>query len=441
MEHYYEKIKSLDQYPALSVMAELCAGAQEACLYEIGDEITIGLGVHTEICVSAREIVVTCAGESNRVKVQALCEDLEKVLSEIALRDWRMYGIVNFSLARYIYGLDGGDEDQTLFHFLIPETEYRICGKEVRLRSVTQAGVEALEQKLEQALNQKADETQQTFLDAEAVIGYDADYYKKIVSAGVAEIQNGEYQKVILSRKVPLHARLDMKQTYLSGRQANTPARSYWYRMRGFEVVGFSPETVAEVDNKGTVYTFPLAGTRALTEDKNLNKALKQELLHDTKEIAEHAVSVKLAEEELQQVCKPGSVVVTEFMSVMERGTVQHLGSRLRGKLRADLNRWHALCKLFPAVTASGIPKREAIDAIGRIEQEPRGLYSGGVMICDSDGALDAALVLRSVFQTPEESWARVGAGIVDMSKPEREFTETQEKVSCIARNLVAAKS
>ena len=133
-------------------------------------------------------------------------------------------------------------------------------------------------------------------------------------------------------------------------------------------------------------------------------------------------------------------MVVTEFMSIMERGTVQHLGSRLRGKLKTNLNAWHALCKLFPAVTASGIPKREAIEAIGRIEQDGRGLYSGSVMICDSNGALDAALVLRSIFQTAQESWVRVGAGIVDMSKPEREFTETQEKVSCIAGKLVTAK-
>lgn len=54
-----------------------------------------------------------------------------------------------------------------------------------------------------------------------------------------------------------------------------------------------------------------------------------------------------------------------------------------------------------------------------------------------NDGFLDAALVLRTIFQSKEESWVRVGAGIVDMSKPEREFIETQEKVSSIARQLI----
>ena len=207
--------------------------------------------------------------------------------------------------------------------------------------------------------------------------------------------------------------------------------------MGDLEVVGFSPETVAEVDKDGTVYTFPLAGTRALTENPEENRRLREELLHDTKEIAEHAVSVKLAEEELQQICEKDSVVVTEFMSVMERGTVQHLGSRLRGKLKQEFNSWHALCKLFPAVTASGIPKKEAIDAIGRIEKDSRELYSGSVLIADKDGYLDAALVLRSIFQDENSTWIRVGAGIVEMSNPEREFIETQEKVRSVASSLV----
>lgn len=324
--------------------------------------------------------------------------------------------------------------------FFIPEKEYRICGEEVILRSIEQEQLGALEKKLEKVLRNNPILIKNILLNSNHVINYDEEYYKEIVATGVNEIQNGKYQKVILSRKIPLNKRLDMMQTYISGRKVNTPARSYWCRMGEIEVVGFSSETVAEVDKERNVYTFPLAGTRALTSDPNMNEKLKYELLHDTKEIAEHAVSVKLAQEEMKQVCEEDTVVVLEFMSIMERGTVQHLGFRLRGKLKAELNSWHALCKLFPAVTASGIPKKEAIDAIGRIEKEARGLYSGSVMIYDRDGSLDAALVLRSIFQTNEESWVRVGAGIVDMSKPQREFTETQEKVSCIAKQLITAE-
>lgn len=437
MKGYFEKNKALSKSIDFREIIELSETTEPFCIYENGNQIAIAEGVHIEISVNEDEIIIKTPTTRHEYNMNELCKDLFHALSEIEIVDWRMYGFAVFSLARYTYGLKNEREGKDLFHFFIPEKEYRICGKEILLRSLTPEGLADMERKLQSVIEDVNNSPEKKLLDSSAVINYDEEYYKSIVATGVDEIKSGKYQKVILSRKVPLRSRLNMKETYINGRKVNTPARSYWCKMGDMEVVGFSPETVAEVDRDGNVYTFPLAGTRALTNDPDLNKKLRDELLHDTKEIAEHAISVKLAEEELKQVCEEDSVVVTEFMSVMERGTVQHLGSRLKGKLKTGLNSWYALCKLFPAVTASGIPKKEAIEAIGRIEKDARGLYSGSVMTYDSDGTLDAALVLRSIFQTDNETWVRVGAGIVNMSNPEREFTETQEKVSSIAKQLI----
>lgn len=437
MKRYYEKKILLDKELKLEEIADLCYDEKYFCLYENGGEIAIGMGGYIDISVTSSEIIRRTNGKIDKVIIKELCTDIEMHMEQIDLEAWRLYGIGNFSLARYTYGLDCAGEGEELFHFFIPEAEYRITAKEVLLRSLEKEKLVELEKNLKKILDTEKKSDRETFVDPGSVIDYDEEYYKNIVANGVDEIKNGKYQKVILSRKVPIDKRLDMKKTYIRGRKANTPARSYWCRLGSFEVAGFSPETVAEIDSEGNVYTFPLAGTRALTEDREKNKELRNDLLHDTKEIAEHAISVKLAEEEMKQVCEEDSVVVTEYMSVMERGTVQHLGSRLKGKLKKGCNSWHALCKLFPAVTASGIPKKEAIEAIGRIEKEARKLYSGSVMTYDSNGALDAALVLRSIFQTDKENWVRVGAGIVDLSNPEREFIETQEKVSSIANELI----
>ncbi len=437
MKRYYEKKIILDKELKLEEIADLCYDEKYFCLYENGGEIAIGMGGYIDISVTSSEIIRRTNGKIDKVIIKELCTDIEMAMEQIDLEAWRLYGIGNFSLARYAYGLDCAGEGEELFHFFIPKAEYRITEKEVLLRSLEKEKLVELEKNLKKIFDVEKKSDRETFVDPGSVIDYDEEYYKSIVANGVDEIKNGKYQKVILSRKVPIDKRLDMKKTYIRGRKVNTPARSYWCRLGFFEVAGFSPETVAEIDSEGNVYTFPLAGTRALTEDPEKNKKLRNDLLHDTKEIAEHAISVKLAEEEMKQVCEEDSVVVTEYMSVMERGTVQHLGSRLKGKLKKGCNSWHALCKLFPAVTASGIPKREAIEAIGRIEKEARQLYSGSVMTYDSDGALDAALVLRSIFQTDKENWVRVGAGIVDLSNPEREFIETQEKVSSIAKELI----
>ncbi|WP_308252808.1 chorismate-binding protein [Pseudonocardia sp. ICBG601] len=104
----------------------------------------------------------------------------------------------------------------------------------------------------------------------------------------------------------------------------------------------------------------------------------------------------------------PDAVVVEEFMRVVERGSVQHLASRVRGRLRPGATAWDALGRLFPAVTASGLPKAPACAAISRHEGA-RGLYSGAVLTVDHTGALDAALVLRAIYRAQGRTWLRAG--------------------------------
>lgn len=173
--------------------------------------------------------------------------------------------------------------------------------------------------------------------------------------------------------------------------------------------------------------TFPLAGTR-----KN-EESLKKELLTDIKEVGEHAVSVKLALEELANVCKLSTIKVDKFMNIYERGSVQHLGSEVSGEL-INNNYWNALLALYPAVTAAGIPKKESIEAIEKYEDTPRDLYSGGMFLINHEIGFDVALILRTVFQDKKETYLR--AGIVEKSKPDRELEETREKLKSVIESL-----
>ena len=146
-----------------------------------------------------------------------------------------------------------------------------------------------------------------------------------------SDINNLKYQKVIISRRVPLQRRIDMIASYYSGRKSNSPARSYILNIDGFQAAGFSPETVVEVNSDRIVSTQPLAGTRAISTDLVEDKKLESQLINDTKEIAEHAVSVKLAFDEINKICDNESIYLSYFMKIIKRGPVRHLASRLRG--------------------------------------------------------------------------------------------------------------
>ncbi|HEX5741236.1 MAG TPA: salicylate synthase, partial [Pilimelia sp.] len=263
--------------------------------------------------------------------------------------------------------------------------------------------------------------------------------YRAAVAAAVRRIRDGGYDKVILSRLVEVGVPVDLPATYLAGRRANTPARSYLLRWGGWEAAGFSPEVVVQVGADGAVRTQPLAGTRALSGAGDAGR--RAELYRDAKEVFEHAISVRLAVAEMERVCAPGSVAVRQFMGVAERGSVQHLASEVTGQRAAGRTSWDVLAALFPAVTASGIPKAAACAAIRAGEAEHRGLYSGAVLAVDPDGALDAALVLRSVFRRAGRTWLRAGAGVVADSTADRELEETREKLRSVSRYLVGQRS
>jgi salicylate synthase len=261
--------------------------------------------------------------------------------------------------------------------------------------------------------------------------------YRDSVASAVDEIWAAQLQKVILSRLVDVDSDIDLAATYVLGRRQNNPARSFLLNMDGLEAAGFSPEIVVSVTADGTVVSQPLAGTRAFTADPAVNSRLRVELLASPKEIYEHAISVKVGYDELLTVCEPDSVGVRNLMTVEERGSVQHLASQVTGQLSAGMDPWDAFAAVFPAVTASGIPKEAAYTAIRRHENERRGLYGGAVLTVDQSGALDAALVLRTVYRQHGQTWLRAGAGIVGQSQPAREYEETCEKLDSVAQFLV----
>ena len=345
-------------------------------------------------------------------------------------------------MARHLYGLELRDPAAPLAKIFVPDAEVRFSHNRVLLRALDGDALDGLQRSLDAVL--RADKGRRTEhspgkLDLPEIAAHDADAYQEAVAAALGEIRNHDYRKVILSRKVPISQSIDMARSFVAGRQANTPARSYMLCLDGFRAAGFSPETVVEVDETGEVRTTPLAGTRSTGTDVMEELALREELLSDSKEIAEHAISVYVSFDELTMVCDPASVVVRNFMIAARRGTVQHLASCVRGTLLASCSPWDALAALFPAVTASGVPKRKSIEAIGRFESQSRGLYSGCVMVADESGRFDAALVLRSFFQQGDQTWLQAGAGIMNMSTPERELEETREKLTSVSNYLVPA--
>ncbi|POM23610.1 Isochorismate synthase/isochorismate lyase [Actinomadura rubteroloni] len=349
---------------------------------------------------------------------------LRAAFAACPLPTWNAYGWIAFEFAaRRPAG--------RLAHLLVPRVEVRVHDGTAHITGGDRDEVERVTAALAKGAPEPAAPTR-------VQIRTDGDHYRERVAEAIAEIHAGRYQKVILSRTVDVPFPVDVIATYVRGRRANTPARSFLSVLGDHQALGFSPEVLALVTAGGRVRTDPLAGTRAFNRTDD-DPRLRNELLHDPKEVFEHAISVYTAQDELQRICAPGTVRIGDFMTVKQRGSVQHLGSTVTGTLARDRTSWDALDTLFPGVTASGVPKAQAIEAITRLD-EPRGLYSGAALSVTHEGALDCALVLRALYRQDGRTWLRAGAGIVGASNPEREFEETCEKLTSIAPHVVASE-
>lgn len=400
--------------------------------YEHSGEWVLAIGVRTAIELDSDELRIVDAGGAVTRQVWSGRPSgvLGDAVDRLLLETDRLFGWVAFEFGAYRFGLQQRLPAGTaLARVFSAQTQVVVASGEVRVSGDGDV-VEALNRLLQQGIPAVG--------ATRAVdVSVDGSDYPARVAAAVAEIVAGDYQKVILSRRFEVPFAVDFPATYRVGRANNTPVRSFLLRLGGIRALGFSPELVAAVRADGAVITEPLAGTRAFGRGADHDRAAREDLESNSKEIVEHAISVRSSQEEIAEVAKAGTTVVSDFMTVRERGSVQHLGSTVSGQLSEQLTRMHALEALFPAVTASGIPKAESVEAIMRLDESPRGLYSGAVVMFSADGGMDAALTLRSAYEADGHTWLRAGAGIIAESTPEREFEETCEKLTTLAPYLV----
>ena len=406
---------------------------EEYLLYEHDGQWVLASGVRAMVELDTDELRVIRDGATRRQQWSGRPGAvLGAAIDRLLLETDQLFGWVAFEFGVYRYGLQQRLAPRTsLARVFWPRTRIVVTREEVRLCGAEVGHREAVRDLLSDGVRRVP--------DARAVdVTADPSDYRDRVAVAVREIATGKYRKVILSRSVEVPFPLDFPSTFRLGRRYNTPVRSFLLRLGGIRAVGYSPELVAAVDHDGAVVTEPLAGTRALGRGAARDRQARDDLESNSKEIVEHAISVRSSLHDMTEIAEPGTAAVTDFMTVRERGSVQHLGSTITARLDPSSNRMDALEALFPAVTASGIPKAAGVEAILRLDDGPRGLYSGAVVMVSADGGLDAALTLRAAYECDGKTWLRAGAGIIEESEPEREFEETCEKLSTLAPYLIA---
>ena len=262
--------------------------------------------------------------------------------------------------------------------------------------------------------------------------------FSELVNKAKEYLYDGDIFQVVLSRKFSFKSQGDLLKVYKILRQINPSPYMYHMKMDNRTIIGSSPEMLLRVTGN-VVETFPIAGTRKVTDDEVKNEERKKDMLNDEKELAEHTMLVDLGRNDIGRVCKYGSVRVEELMSVKKFSHVQHMVTHVVGELNPTYDSFDALTAVFPAGTVSGAPKVRAMEIIDELEPEARGPYAGAVGYFSFNGCCDFAIAIRTIFFDGNHGFVQTGAGIVSDAIPENEFHETKSKATAMLNALKEA--
>ncbi|RSL33459.1 anthranilate synthase component I [Salibacterium salarium] len=283
--------------------------------------------------------------------------------------------------------------------------------------------------------------TRQTTVDYQKITSkYPKEKFKQDVERIKEYIKAGDIFQAVLSQRFEREITVTAFDIYRALRMINPSPYLFYLKLGDQEVVGSSPERLIQVQEKH-VEIHPIAGTRKRGQSMEEDDALRDELLQDEKEKAEHYMLVDLARNDVGRVAEYGSVRTPVLLEIGKFSHVMHIISKVTGVLAANVKPIEALEASFPAGTVSGAPKFRAMEILKELEPHRRGIYSGAVCYLGFDGNIDSCIAIRTMIVKNGKAKIQAGAGIVADSIPENEFEETQNKAAALLKAIEAAET
>ena len=251
------------------------------------------------------------------------------------------------------------------------------------------------------------------------------------VDHAVAEIRGGRLDKVVLARDLIVWAKEELDNRMLAARLAHRFPECFTFIHE--TLVGATPELLIRRIG-ASVESLVLAGTARRDAREVDDAAVGAALMSSAKDKREHEFAVDSVGRVLTSVCD--QLTVDEAPFLLKLANVQHLATRVRGRLAEPLSALQLAGLLHPTAAVCGTPRGEAERLIRRLEGMDRGRYAGPVGWVDASGDGEFGIALRCADVNGARARLFAGNGIVADSRPEAELEETRLKLRAMQSAL-----
>ena len=260
--------------------------------------------------------------------------------------------------------------------------------------------------------------------------------WSQSVDHALQEFQGSSLQKVVLARKSCLELTETITPFALVEILAGGAPACFHFCLQptanSGAFLGASPELLFRREG-GRLESEAVAGTRPRSLDTVEDERLESQLLKMSKEQLEHRLVVDSLETTFRELCADFSQDTAP--SVLKLSRVQHLRTAFSGQLNDGVGDDAILRAFHPTPATCGSPCAAAAQFIAVNEPFDRGWYAGPVGFVSRDEA-EFAVAIRSMLWLGRKTHVFAGAGIVDGSESEREWSELEDKIAGVLHLL-----
>lgn len=259
-------------------------------------------------------------------------------------------------------------------------------------------------------------------------IEYKTSDWLKAVQKATDHIKLNEMDKVVLAREVHLKFanKINPYQVVYNLQQEQPTSYIFEFENGPQHFVGATPERLIKKENNEVLSTC-LAGSIKRGKTDHDDHALGQQLMHDDKNLLEHAIVVKMIKSAIESCCY--NVITPGAPALFKSKNIQHLYTPVKGSAKEGFSFLTMVEKLHPTPALGGFPKDKAIEKIRELEPMHRGWYAGPLGWLDHKDNGEFVVAIRSGLLEGQNAALFAGCGIVEESNPKSEYLETKIKL------------